>query len=109
MGESALLFSLTRRAIVKSPGHEGRLPLSVYLVMGVYVALALAVLGAVAARVRRWEKTRAIKDLPRPRWQLGIWLALLALVFAAWAMSWWWVCALLLLSSQLFPHQQARK
>ena len=104
VGEAALLFSLTRRSIVNSVGTPGRLPLSVYLVMSVYVVVALAWMRAVTARVSNWEKTLPQKDFPAPGWQLSIWVALVVLGVMAWITSWGLVSASLLLSAQFLPR-----
>ncbi len=104
VGEAALLFSLTRRPIVNSPGSAGRLPLLVYLVLGFHAVVALAWTALVAARVSRWRRTLPQRDFARPGWQVGVWVALVASGVVALVMSWGLVCALLLLSAQFLPR-----
>ncbi len=108
VGEAALLFSLTRKPAVKGLGTNGRLPLSVYHVIGVYVAVALAWTGAATARVVRWEKSLPQKDFPSPGWQLSIWATLVVLGVVAWIISLGMVGALLLLSAQFLPRARPR-
>lgn len=108
VGEAALLFSLTRRSVVDSSSTADRLPLLVYLLMSVYVVVALAWMVLVKARVSRWGKTFAQADLPVPGWQLGIWLALVVSAVIAWTMSWGVACVLLLLVAQFMPRAERR-
>ena len=104
LGEAALLFSLTRRSIASSESSAGHLPLSVYLVMGAYFAVALAWMWAATARVLRWRRIFSQVDVRAPGWQLGIWAALVALGIFAWMMSWGLACALPLLMAQFLPR-----
>lgn len=106
VGEAALLFSLTRKLLGKSPGPTGRLPFSVYLVMSVYVVGALAWMGVVTACVSKREKSLTQGDLPVRGWQVGIWMALVVSGVIAWMMSWGLACALLLLSAQFLPRDK---
>lgn len=103
IGESALLFSLTRRPTVNSIATAGSLPLSVYLALGVYGVIALAWLGVAAARVIRWEKAFSHKHYLALRWQLNIWLILVGIGTVALMMSWEMIGGLLLFSAQFLP------
>jgi hypothetical protein len=103
VGEAALLFSLTRGSSVSSAGPAGRLPLLVYLVMGLYVVVALAWMGAVTARISKSKKTLPQKDFPAAGWQLGIWVALLVSGVMAWMMYSGVAGVLLLLAAQFLP------
>jgi hypothetical protein len=104
VGETALLFSLTRQSAVDGTGSAGRLPLSVYLVMCAYIAVALAWMALVAARVSKWKKTLTQKNLSAVGWQLSLWVSLLVLAVIAWTMSWVWIFALLLILAQFLPR-----
>jgi hypothetical protein len=104
VGEAALLFSLTRRSIVNGQATTGRLPFSVYILMSVYVIVALAWIRTAAVRVSKWKKTLSQNDVPAPGWQLGIWLALVVSAVMAWILSWGVASAVLLLVSQFLPR-----
>ena len=80
----------------------GHLPLSVYLALGVYVAMALAWLSVAAVRVTRWEKAFSHKHYLALRWQLSIWLILVGIGTVALMMSWEMIGGLLLFSAQFY-------
>ena len=108
-GESALLFSLTREPATKGTSTTGRLPLSVYLALGAYIAMALAWLSAAAMRVIKWEKTFAHAHYPASLCQLNLWLILVGIGALVFMMSWEMTGGLLLLSAQFLPRSKQRR
>jgi len=78
VGETALLFTLTRRpAAGAAISGGGRIPLVVYLALCLYVFLGLSCIVSAFGSVRRWRKRLPNSHIPAPHWQLGLWAALL--------------------------------
>jgi len=103
IGESALLFSLTRQPAMNSTVAAGHLPLSVYLAVGGYVAMACVLLSVATTRIIKWEKAFSHKHHPISRWQFSLWLILVGMGALVFTMSWATTGALLLLSTQFLP------
>jgi hypothetical protein len=107
-GESGLLFSLTRQPTMDITVAAAHLPSSVYLALGVYVAMALVLLSLAARRIMRCEKAFAHGHHPISRWQFGLWLMLVCMGAFAFTMSLAVTGVLLVLSAQFLPLRQQR-
>ena len=107
-GESALLFSLTRKPATDGPGSASHLPMSVYLGVGVYAIVALAWLGAAVLRVKRWERELPTRQFAAWRWQLIVWLILMGTGALALMASYQVIGALLLVAAQFLPRSNSR-
>ena len=108
LGEAALLFSLTRKPVFHSPSAAGRLPLLVYIVIGVYVVMALAWIGLAMRRLSKWNKASSPQGCPSTGWQLGMWGTLVVAGVIAAALSWVFACASLLLAAQFLPRARRK-
>ena len=103
VGESALLFSLTRQPITSSGNNAGSLPFSVYLDLGIYAGLAIAGLGISTLRVMKWEKVDRYKPIFVSNERFRIWIILISLGTVAFIISWGIIGGLLILSAELMP------
>ncbi|HEX2697772.1 MAG TPA: hypothetical protein VHM28_08690 [Anaerolineales bacterium] len=104
VGETALLFSFTRKPLLKSPDSADlRLPGVVYLALGFYILCGLALVWVAALRAwgwRNWDET-----FQGPTWQPILWITLVFTAIIAFIMSAGAVGALSLLVALIMPFR----
>ena len=107
VGESALLFALTRRPMVDS-GVAGKvkLPWVVYLVILLYVTVGVLGVGLAIRLPRRWKSRVEAQVIPMPRLQLSIWLGLFLAGLVMVMLSNAFIGGVLLVSAQLLPRSE---
>jgi hypothetical protein len=103
VGESALLFSLTRQPIVSTGGSASSLPFIVFLALGIYAGLGIAGMSVGITRVVKLEKGFRYNKINVSNQKFGIWLTLMGLGIIAWFISWEMMGGLLILFAVLFP------
>jgi hypothetical protein len=79
LGESALLFNLTRTPVAKIiDSSKGTLPFVVYIGISVYAVFGLALLGFAIASIKNWHTKRLARYyFPKSRLQLIGWFILI--------------------------------
>ncbi len=106
LGESALLFALTRRPVeVSKVIDRGKLPWSVYA--GVLLGICLGTYEVLATilKTRRWHKRKAELSVPAAALQVSAWSLLIIAAVLTWTMFSIWVGLIILLTAQLIPFR----
>jgi len=103
VGESALLFSLTRRPIINNGHSASGLPFSVFLAFGIYAGLAIAGIGVGITRVVKLERGLRYKQIGVSKQKFIIWLILVSSGIVAWYISWEIIGGSLILIAVLMP------
>ena len=107
VGESALLFSLTRRPVVEADAG-GRIPPIVYLGVLFYLGAGTLCIVPAVGRVVRWRKRGLPCDFPLPTAQLATWAVLILAGVIAVLLSNAVVGAALLLTANLLPMRMGK-
>jgi len=107
LGEAATLFALTRRPVLSIEDSE-RTPLPGVVYLGILVLLGLG-LGEIALSLwylRRWHRQASRYRVPAPRFQTGLWLALLVGAVTVWILRSPRLAVVLLLTAQVLPRRR---
>lgn len=107
LGESALLFAMTRtppQGTTLITG--GRIPALVYAVLAACFGAGMCFMALAVFSLRRWKKTRAERTVPLAKWQSRVWLVLIATGLMAWMMYSLALGLVLILSGQLLPRSR---
>lgn len=103
VGESALLFSLTRQPIISNGRDAGSWPLSVSLALCFYAGLAIALTVAAIARIVMLEKRFRKEPRYTSTRKFTVWVVLIMVGTMAFLMSWPIIGSLLILLALLVP------
>ena len=104
LGEASILYNLTRlpaAGVVVQSG--GTLPKFVWLFLSLQLGAGLFVLVRAFQMLVRWPKQAAAMQVRQPRWQFGLWLALLLAGLVCFYLGKIAIPLLLLVVAQLFP------
>jgi hypothetical protein len=104
LGESALLFALTRRPVeISKVIDRGKLPWSVYAGVLLGISIGTYVIGATILRIWRWDK--ADLKVPAASLQLAAWSLLIIAAMLIWTIFSVWIGLIFLLAAQLIPFR----
>jgi len=104
LGETALLFALTRRPVeISKEIDRGTLPWSVYAGVILGICIGTYIIIATILKLRRWH--RAELKVPAAAWQLSAWSLLIITAVLTWYMYSTWIGLIFLLTAQLIPFR----
>jgi len=106
LGETALLFALTRKPIEATTLIDrGKLPWSVYA--GVLLGICLGTYEVLATilKTRRWYRRKADLRVPAAAVQVSAWWLLIITAVVTWTMLSVWIGLIILLTAQLIPFR----
>ena len=109
LGETAVLFALTRRSVAEPEVIErGTLPWSVHAVILLAICLGTGAVFAVVRKTRRWHKHKTAFSVPAPAVQVALWWALILAAVLVWIIVGTSIALIILLAAQFIPFR-ARK
>jgi len=110
LGEAAVLFVLTRGSVdMGEVTEQGKLPLSVYVVITLFICLGFYEVLATIYRTWRWHKRSVKLCVPVPGMQVSVWLVLMISAVLIWATLSVCVGLIILLTAQLIPFQMKKR
>jgi len=110
LGEAAVLFVLTRGSVdMGEVAEQGKLPLSVYVVITLFICLGVYEVLATIYRTWRWHKRHAKMFVPLPGVQVSVWLVLITSAVLTWTTLSVCVGLIILLTTQLIPFRVKKR
>ena len=110
LGEAAVLFALTRKQVdMGVVAEQGKLPLSVYVVITLFICLGTFEVLETVFKTRRWYKRSAKLYVPVPRVQVLVWLVLMISAVLTWTILSVYAGLIILLIAQLIPFRVKKR
>ena len=106
LGEAAVLFALTRKAVVPVAASErGKLPWIVYA--GILFLICVGIYDVISTirKLRRWKKRRENFYVPYPNMQMWMWLLLILSAMLIWTLISAFTGFVIFMIAQLIPFK----